>query len=125
MAWRIRRGMGKVYRGGKAAVKRNRVIAVKTMIPDPFSLSHVRFDERRVEPEHGGLLGHRHTKEPATRKASPKPPRHSSTLLLGNVAQGGRQCHEFLRTPCRAHSARQCNDSALSNRLSVGSLELS
>src|SRR5260370_41219630 len=42
---------------------------------------HVRFDERGVEPEHGGLLGHRHTKEPATRKASPKPPRHSSTLL--------------------------------------------
>src|SRR5260370_42783 len=42
---------------------------------------HVRFDERGVEPEHGGLLGHRHTKEPATRKATPKPPRHSSTLL--------------------------------------------
>jgi hypothetical protein len=42
---------------------------------------HVRFDERGVETEHGGLLGHRHTKEPATRKASPKPPRHSSTQL--------------------------------------------
>ncbi len=53
---------------------------------------HVRFDERGVEPEHGGLLGHRHTKEPATRKATPKPPRHSSTLLLFNTtarAQSG------------------------------------
>jgi hypothetical protein len=42
---------------------------------------HVQFDERGVETEHGGLLGHRQTKGPATRKATPKPPRHSSTLL--------------------------------------------
>jgi hypothetical protein len=40
----------------------------------------VRFDERGVETGHGGLLGHRQTKGPATRKASPTPPRHSSTL---------------------------------------------
>src|SRR5216684_4046571 len=42
---------------------------------------HVRFDERGVETEQGGLLGHRQPKGPATRKALPKPPRHSSTLL--------------------------------------------
>ena len=41
---------------------------------------HVRFDERGVETEHGGILGHRQPKGPATRKATPKPPRHSSTL---------------------------------------------
>src|SRR5437879_881661 len=41
---------------------------------------HVRFDEREVETEHGGILGHRQTKGPATRKATPKPPRHFSTL---------------------------------------------
>jgi hypothetical protein len=29
--------MGKVYRHGKVAVKRNRVIAEKITIPDPFS----------------------------------------------------------------------------------------
>jgi hypothetical protein len=29
--------MGKVYRDGKAAVKRNRVIAGKITTPDPFS----------------------------------------------------------------------------------------
>jgi hypothetical protein len=49
---------------------------------------HVRFDEREVETEHGGILGHRQTKGPATRKATTKPPRHSSTLLFGNLAQG-------------------------------------
>src|SRR5713226_2175372 len=41
---------------------------------------HVRFDERGMETEHGGILGHRQTKGPVTRKATPKPPRHSSTL---------------------------------------------
>jgi hypothetical protein len=40
-----------------------------------------RFDERGVETEQGGLLGHRQPKGPATRKAAPTPPRHSSTLL--------------------------------------------
>jgi hypothetical protein len=34
-----------------------------------------------VETGHGELLGHRQTKGPATRKATPTPPRHSSTLL--------------------------------------------
>src|SRR5882724_8319886 len=42
---------------------------------------HVRFDERGVETEHGGIPGHRQPKGPATRKATPNPPRHSSTLL--------------------------------------------
>ena len=42
---------------------------------------HVRFDERGVETEHGGLFGHRQPKGTVTRKATPKLPRHSSTLL--------------------------------------------
>jgi hypothetical protein len=41
----------------------------------------VRFEEQGVETEQRGILGHRQTKGPATRKAAPKPPRHSSTLL--------------------------------------------
>jgi hypothetical protein len=41
---------------------------------------HARFDERGVETGHGGILGHRQPKGPATRKATPTPPRHSSTL---------------------------------------------
>jgi hypothetical protein len=42
---------------------------------------HVQFDERGVETEQGGILGHRQPKGPVTRQATPKPPRHSSTLL--------------------------------------------
>jgi hypothetical protein len=48
--------------------------------PDAGNL-HVRFHEREVETGHGKLLGHRQPKGPATRKASPKLPRHLSTLL--------------------------------------------
>src|SRR5262249_14588389 len=47
--------------------------------PDAANLQ-VRFDEREVETGHGELLGHRQPKGPATRKASPKLPRHLSTL---------------------------------------------
>ena len=32
------------------------------------------------ETEHGGIFWHRQPKGPATRMATPKPPRHSSTL---------------------------------------------
>jgi hypothetical protein len=53
------------------------------LVREPYAGNlQVRFDERGVETEHGGILGHRQTKGPATRKALPKPPRHSSTLLL-------------------------------------------
>jgi hypothetical protein len=41
---------------------------------------HVRFDERAVETEHGGLLGHRQPKGSANTQGSPTPPRHLSTL---------------------------------------------
>jgi hypothetical protein len=37
LAWRTRRGMGKAYRNGKAAVKKKRATTAKTMTPEPFS----------------------------------------------------------------------------------------
>src|SRR6266702_4102572 len=54
---------------------------------------HARFDERGVETGHGGILGHRQPKGPATRKATPKPPRHSSTLP--NTSARGRRAARF------------------------------
>jgi len=64
-----------------------------------------QFDERGVETEHGGILGHRQTKGPATRKATPKPPRHSSTLLvLLFVLRATPRLYSFSRHPaCRSH----------------------
>jgi hypothetical protein len=59
--------------------------------------SPVRFDERGVETEQGGILRHRQPKGPVTRTATPKPPRHSSTLpfrigrVLGEHASKARQ----------------------------------
>jgi hypothetical protein len=53
--------------------------------PDAGNLP-VRFDEREVETGQGKLLGHRQPKGPVTRKASPKLPRHLSTLLLSGLA---------------------------------------
>src|SRR4051794_10248654 len=47
--------------------------------------THARFDERGVETEHGRILRHRQSKEPATVYAEPSPPRHTSTLLVWAV----------------------------------------
>jgi hypothetical protein len=43
---------------------------------------HVRFDEREVETEHGGGSEAPATERAGHRWATPKPPRHLSTLLI-------------------------------------------
>ena len=66
------------------------------LVGEPYAGNpQVRFDERGVETEHGGILGHRQTKGPATRKATPKPPRHSSTLPCQKLPHGAVRCHGF------------------------------
>ena len=62
---------------------------------------HVRFDERGVETGHGELLGHRQPKGPATRKATPNLPRHSSTLRAP-CKGGDLQQVQFLPGNCRS-----------------------
>jgi len=66
----------------KASSTEETVGRLKMPVGEPDALNApVRFDERGVETEQGGTFGHRQPKGPATRKALPKPPRHSSTLL--------------------------------------------